>query len=642
VPLVSEEVLLARIKRAETNAQSLVEALRTQVVASDRRIQSQITGISSKTENPNGQIQTSALVGSISRIQLEDDYALAEELSVVEATLSDLQTTSNARIRTIETSYASKIYTEARKVETLEASNASATALVVTETSARVEGDAAIAGVVRTITATAPAQWSNFILQSSDLTIAPWVRTSFGAGSGSAGSDYPLPTPGFEGPAGDLAWRLEAVSGGLTVAFFSFLSQVVSGMADPRTQTTSLWLKSNTGVNQQVYIQRAATFRGAVTVTPEWQRFEFSDSVATPTSEFHFGSYPFHGSDQQIDILVAGIQMSDTGEQGPFVPTGATAVTSITASITEEATVRADAVTGIHARWGVQIDGNGRVVGRVRLDGTGDTSEFSVLADTFQVSDAATSVPVFVISGAKARFTSDVEIDGSLLIGGTLSLGQVSGAGDLAALDDADWGTQVTGAGKPANDADVTLAALNGGLTITSGTGVTLSGTPSINSSGFTTGTTGWSIDADGSAEFNDVVVRGSIGSGGLVVASSMGLRMGDDSSIFTITGGSDNGVDNGAQIDLTGATFPTEGGVMVLSAGDGSNGKIILRTGNAGTIGGNDYGYDRLEILKTGETRILGGLEFGTHSALGAETLSGFVEIKDLAGNTRKIAVIS
>lgn len=37
-----------------------------------------------------------------------------------------------------------------------------------------------------------------------------------------------------------------------------------------------------------------------------------------------------------------------------------------------------------------------------------------------------------------------------------------------------------------------------------------------------------------------------------------------------------------------------------------------------------------------------VGNVRFGTHSAIGAETVTGFIEIKDFLGNTRKLAVVS
>jgi hypothetical protein len=56
-----------------------------------------------------------------------------------------------------------------------------------------------------------------------------------------------------------------------------------------------------------------------------------------------------------------------------------------TAAITEEATVRAEADGEIHARWGVDIDINGRISGIELLDGTNGQSTFTIRADVFQI-----------------------------------------------------------------------------------------------------------------------------------------------------------------------------------------------------------------------------------------------------------------
>jgi hypothetical protein len=36
------------------------------------------------------------------------------------------------------------------------------------------------------------------------------------------------------------------------------------------------------------------------------------------------------------------------------------------------------------------------------------------------------------------------------------------------------------------------------------------------------------------------------------------------------------------------------------------------------------------------------GVLQFGTHSSIGAETVTGYITVKDLAGTSRKLAVVS
>lgn len=56
-----------------------------------------------------------------------------------------------------------------------------------------------------------------------------------------------------------------------------------------------------------------------------------------------------------------------------------------TAAIIEEASVRANAIGEIHARWGVNIDINGRISGIELLDGTDGQSTFTIRADVFQI-----------------------------------------------------------------------------------------------------------------------------------------------------------------------------------------------------------------------------------------------------------------
>ena len=85
-----------------------------------------------------------------------------------------------------------------------------------------------------------------------------------------------------------------------------------------------------------------------------------------------------------------------------------------------------------------------------------------------------------------------VDYAGSSSPGGAAD--SIVGQGDLATQNTADWQTDVTGSGKPSNNADVTLTAVNGGLSVTGG-GINLaSGSPSIRSgqTAYNTGTGFW------------------------------------------------------------------------------------------------------------------------------------------------------
>lgn len=146
------------------------------------------------------------------------------------------------------------------------------------------------------------------------------------------------------------------------------------------------------------------------------------------------------------------------------------------AQVATETSARIAADGSIHAKWGVAIDVNGNIIGRVNLDGTNQSSEFSVVADKFTVWNGTTTVPVFQIVGGVVRVT------GSLVIAAS----DISGLAATATSSDY---TAITGTKPPAN-ADVTLSAINGGLTVTGG-GITLSAGGAIKggASNFSTGT---------------------------------------------------------------------------------------------------------------------------------------------------------
>ncbi len=73
-----------------------------------------------------------------------------------------------------------------------------------------------------------------------------------------------------------------------------------------------------------------------------------------------------------------------------------------------------------------------------------------------------------------------------------------------------------------------------------------------------------------------------TITGGGLYINSGIGMRYVDDNHVLTLTGGSDNGVAHGAQLDLAGNGASSIAGDAVLSAGNVSGGSVRLRTGSS------------------------------------------------------------
>lgn len=78
----------------------------------------------------------------------------------------------------------------------------------------------------------------------------------------------------------------------------------------------------------------------------------------------------------------------------------------------------------------IYTDSDGNITGWSYKGGSGDHSEFNILADTFKVANGNVALPVFVVDttpgSEKVTFSSDVEIDGSLLVDGSVTADSIA------------------------------------------------------------------------------------------------------------------------------------------------------------------------------------------------------------------------
>jgi hypothetical protein len=115
-------------------------------------------------------------------------------------------------------------------------------------------------------------------------------------------------------------------------------------------------------------------------------------------------------------------------------------------------------------------------------------------------------------------------------------------------------------------------------------------------------------------------IILGDIEGGDDSVISSKAVR-----HVFKTQGGEQFRIINGAS--------PTVNTLEVF----GSNSTVNALTLRAKDLSGSNPNQDvRFLPIGTGKVR------FGTHAALGGASLSGYIEIKDAAGNTRKLGVVS
>jgi hypothetical protein len=98
--------------------------------------------------------------------------------------------------------------------------------------------------------------------------------------------------------------------------------------------------------------------------------------------------------------------------------------TSISTNASAIATTESD-VTSLEAKYGVTLNVNGYITGFIQ-NNSGSSGEFVILADKFAVVDPSGDagepeyVP-FQIVGGKVRFNANVEIDGNLMVSGTIN-----------------------------------------------------------------------------------------------------------------------------------------------------------------------------------------------------------------------------
>lgn len=141
---------------------------------------------------------------------------------------------------------------------------------------------------------------------------------------------------GPDGTSG-AATRLQANQGaGSTINDYSLVQSPSYTVVNGKTYIHSVWLKSNTGSNQPVYMAQAGLGAIAVTVTPAWSRFE---SLYTATANGTWGASigtcgTICQANNSLDIL-AVYEMVEVAQAGLNTPTSYIPTTSAVVTVTD-------------------------------------------------------------------------------------------------------------------------------------------------------------------------------------------------------------------------------------------------------------------------------------------------------------------
>jgi hypothetical protein len=179
---------------------------------------------------------------------------------------------------------------------------------------------------------------TNICLHSNTFSDAVWAKTTGGTGVAAVLTA----NAGISPDGTNNAWRLQCNTGvGGTANDRSHLIQSFTGLANPHASSLFLWIKSNTGLNQNIYF-RNATGTGTVSVngvatgvsaaspvviTPTWQLFSVvQPTQSLTTDQIQVGCRGTVG-DQTCDILIYGGQFEVAAFPLSYIPTAGSQVT---------------------------------------------------------------------------------------------------------------------------------------------------------------------------------------------------------------------------------------------------------------------------------------------------------------------------
>ena len=163
---------------------------------------------------------------------------------------------------------------------------------------------------------------TNLITHSEDFSDSSWVKLGAGTGNAAIVTDnYAISPDGTQN-----ASRLQCdLNGG--VASSGNQSLIANVYSSSGNQTISVYLKSNNEQNQNIYFANTQTSGDTITITSEWQRFEFSYNTSTYVLAVGLRGRSGGAIDDTADILIWGAQAEAGSYPTSYIKTNGSAVT---------------------------------------------------------------------------------------------------------------------------------------------------------------------------------------------------------------------------------------------------------------------------------------------------------------------------
>lgn len=419
---VPDELLLARIKReAEAREAAIAElrgALDSATAAMDKKI---LAAASKLTAQIGGRsVSSSAIAGTILRTQVEPGFALAEQLTLLEARVTDNENTSAASIEEVRTVVATSTESVARQTLTLRAQFNDNSAKVQEQLTAQANANSATASRTSTLEATVNNPTTGVAASHARITSEETARVTADSALSSRST------------------TLEASVNNPTTGVAATYARIVAEETTRATADSALSTRTTTlesAVNNAT-TGVAATY--AKIVAEETTRANADTALASRTttleSTVNDGTTGLAATRSRVTTIESTYATKTEAETKKSEAITAAAADA-TAKVQTESTARATADGYLSGKYVVRVDANGRVAGMEITSSTapngGTTNQIKFTTDSFRVFNGASSdIAPFTVSGGVVYLTNavaetikaNVQITTPTIVGGTFRL----------------------------------------------------------------------------------------------------------------------------------------------------------------------------------------------------------------------------